>query len=357
MSALVETMMYVEEGGVPWHGLGTSVKDAPGSREAALAAGIAWEAEKRPLFVNVAGEMVQLNDRFAVVRKTDEKVLGVVTSDYVLLQNTEAFEILDTVIGELGLDVTYETAGALRGGREVFMTARIPRELKIGSGDVQFPWLMLRTGHDGGTGLDILPTFIRPVCWNTVTGAMLSREHHGKEYFGLSMWHTGNVADKVAQARSALNLSLRQIDDYELVMNQLCDVAVSPAMLEEFTSAVVPEIWIAEGSARIPQAVLPMPDSQRWVQFVSADQFDRAVNGREERVEAFLSCYSEEPKNAYGLFNAATGYADHARPRMWKAAENRLNTVMWGNGATIKRRAYKAIATLAAIEPADKVPE
>lgn len=353
MSALVETMMYAKDGGIPWHGMGTEVDGAPDSKTAIGAAGLDWNVAKYPVYALIDGKYIEIPDRFANVRLSDASILGVVSKDFVNLQNDSAFEILDRVIGELGLQVVYETAGALRDGKEVFLTARIPREIKIGSGDVQYPFLMLKTGHDGSTAFDIVPTFIRPVCWNTITAAMMSRG--SDEYFGLSMWHTGDVDEKVNEAKAALNLSLREMDVYESVMNQLEAVAVTDAMLAEFTANVVPDIFIAADNQRLKQAILPAPDSHRYIQFVSAEQFDKAMKGREQRVEAFMTCYREEKPNAYGLFNAATGYADHTRPRMWKDPANRLNTIMFGNGHVIKKRAFKAITEMAGVEV--KLPE
>ncbi len=346
MSALVETMMYAKEGGIPWHGLGTAVNEAPTSKEARKAAGIDWDVEKQPVYVLRNGVYVEIEDRFATVRKSDQSVLGFVSKDYVVLQNDEAFEILDRAIGDMGLQVVYETAGALRDGKEVFITARIPKELKIGNSDVQFPFLMLKTGHDGGTAFDVVPTFIRPVCWNTVTAAMMSRGNEGDEAFGLSMWHTGSVEEKIADAKEALQFSLREMDIYEQVMNYLESVAVTDKMVDEFLGAVVPEIFIAAEGKKLKQAILPAPDSEKYIQFVSAEQFEKAQKGRQDRVEAFMTCYREEQPNAYGLFNAATGYADHTRPRMWKDPANRMNTIMFGNGHVIKKRAFKAITNM-----------
>lgn len=41
MSEQVETMFYTRT--APWHGLGTRVEEAPGSKEALEAAGLNWQ--------------------------------------------------------------------------------------------------------------------------------------------------------------------------------------------------------------------------------------------------------------------------------------------------------------------------
>ena len=48
MSANVESMFYVRE--TPWHGLGTRVMTAPGSKEALMAAGLDWNVVQEPIY-------------------------------------------------------------------------------------------------------------------------------------------------------------------------------------------------------------------------------------------------------------------------------------------------------------------
>ena len=48
MAANVETMFSVRE--KPWHGLGTVVAEAPGSKEALRLAGLDWEVSQHPIF-------------------------------------------------------------------------------------------------------------------------------------------------------------------------------------------------------------------------------------------------------------------------------------------------------------------
>lgn len=51
----------------------------------------------------------------ANVRSTDDAVLGVVSDRYRIVQNEEAFQFTDDLLGE---GVTYETAGSLQGGKK-----------------------------------------------------------------------------------------------------------------------------------------------------------------------------------------------------------------------------------------------
>lgn len=354
MAALVETMMYSKEGGVPWHGLGNPVDGAQTGRAAIVAAGLDWGVEKCPLFarmtINGKATSRKVDDRFAMVRVSDQRIMGIVTNDYVVLQNMEAFEIIDAVMAEVGVEAKYETAGALRGGKEIFLSALLPNDILIGKGDRQMAYLMLRTGHDGYTALDILPTMVRPVCWNTVTLALRNRRDFGGDYTGTTLWHMGDIESKIAAAKAALNLSIKRIDDYVLTGNKLVEVAATDAMVNAFIALIIPAIGILP-AGRISSAILPNPRIQgAFINAVPADMFDRAVIQRDNRVSIFRSVWAEEASktgaNAWALFNAATGYADHAKPYNRKSGETAMISKLYNSGANWKQDALESIQAL-----------
>ena len=55
---------------------------------------------------------------------------GVVGEQYVPVQNEELCELLDAVVDEGGAH--FETAGSLRGGRQVFVSMKFPAGIKVG---------------------------------------------------------------------------------------------------------------------------------------------------------------------------------------------------------------------------------
>ena len=143
MPANVETMFSVRE--TPWHGLGRIIMDAPASREALELAGLDWQVESRNIY---SGTGAMIPGYRANVRSTDEAVLGVVSARYRIVQNKEAFQFTDDLLGE---GVTYETAGSLQGGKKVWMLARLPRKYLI-AGDQVVPYLVIFNSHDGSSG-------------------------------------------------------------------------------------------------------------------------------------------------------------------------------------------------------------
>lgn len=117
MAANVETMFYTRE--KPWHGLGTRVITAPSSREALQLAGLDWKVNQKPIYT----ETEEIPGYKANVRSTDQKVLGVVTDRYRIIQNEDAFAFTDALLGE---GVRYETAGSLAGGKKVWIWQGYP---------------------------------------------------------------------------------------------------------------------------------------------------------------------------------------------------------------------------------------
>ena len=135
MAHMVETMFWSGRE-VPWHGLGKRVVEAPNSREAIRHAGLEWEVVREPMFTTHHSELMPVPGTFANVRESDGKVLGVVGNTYKIVQNSDAFDFVDGIIGG---DVRYETAGSLHGGKKIWLLARLP-ETKI-VGDAVVPYL------------------------------------------------------------------------------------------------------------------------------------------------------------------------------------------------------------------------
>ena len=170
MPANVETMFYVRE--KPWHGLGTRVETAPTSIDALVLAGLDWTVEQK----NVYAEDGSLIPGYKVnTRSTDNAALGIVSDRYKVVQNEDAFQFTDDL---LGVGVTYETAGALQGGRKAWMLARMPHRYII-AGDEIAPYLVVMNSHDGSSGIKVAMTPIRVVCQNTLNLASTAQSVSG----------------------------------------------------------------------------------------------------------------------------------------------------------------------------------
>ncbi len=117
-------------------------------------------------------------------------MLGVVGNKYEPMQKNEAScDLLDALTGESG--AVYETAGgALRGGRETFVTMKLPESMVFDGIDgtkdrTDFFYLAALNSHDGSSKFRFLVTPVRIVCANTQSAAIA----RAAASFGIS--HTG----------------------------------------------------------------------------------------------------------------------------------------------------------------------
>jgi phage/plasmid-like protein (TIGR03299 family) len=161
MSANVETMFYVKE--KPWHGLGERVEDALNSKQALEKAGLDWKVLQKKVFV----DGYSVPQYKANVRSSDGKVLGIVSDKYKIVQNVDAFEFTDNIIGNGEIEVKYETAGSLASGKKIWLLAKMPTTTILGD-DVE-PYMVFTNTHDGSGSIRVAMTPVRVVCQNTLT--------------------------------------------------------------------------------------------------------------------------------------------------------------------------------------------
>ena len=278
MSANVETMFYVRE--KPWHGLGTEVQEAPTSIDALTLAGLDWEVIQKDVYTD-DGSLIsgyKLN-----TRSIDSAALGIVSDRYKVVQNEEAFRFTDDLLGE---GVTYETAGALQGGRKVWMLARMPQRYII-AGDEIAPYMVVMNSHDGSSGIKVAMTPIRVVCQNTLNLALNSAKR---------IWttkHTENVMLRVHEAQETLGLAEKYMGELGRGINDLSRIKLSDRKVKEFMDEFFP-------------ATTDLPDIQRKNNLRLLDDMKRR--------------YWEAPdlsnvgKNGYRFVNAVSDFATHADP-------------------------------------------
>ena len=144
MAAAVENMFSVRV--KPWHGIGTIVQDAPDSREAVRLAGLDWKVEQQEILTDCG---IPVFGYKANVRDSDQRVLGVVSDRYQVVQNEEAFAFTDELLGE---GVRYETAGSLQDGRRTFILARLPERFIIAGDEIE-PYFVIMNSHDGSCSI------------------------------------------------------------------------------------------------------------------------------------------------------------------------------------------------------------
>jgi len=180
-----DTAMYAKT--KAWHGLGTVVEDYPNVKEALKLSGLDWEVlQSDYLYAEVEGDTYIADGYVANIRSDTNEVLGVVSKDYQPVQNRELFDIAEAAAGQ---HCKVETAGSLKGGRNVYLLLKAD-SFAVGEDEIQ-PYFGLFDGKDGSMSTCGLNTGVRVVCSNTMEYAMSGAIHK------VTLRHRGNTIDDV----------------------------------------------------------------------------------------------------------------------------------------------------------------
>ena len=278
MSANVETMFYTRE--KPWHGLGTRVEEAPDSREALRLAGLDWR---------VVQKSIQTRDGFQIpgfkanMRDTDNRVLGVVTDRYKVVQNEDAFAFTDKLLGE---GVTYETAGSLQDGRRTWLLAKLPQRYII-SGDEITPYLVFMNTHDGTGAIKADMTPVRVVCQNTLNLALSTARR------SWSTNHTGDIAGKLEDARYTLLYADQYMSELGKEIDRMNHIKLSERQVLEYIDAL------------FPLYDEPTPQQKKNLARMKEDMQARYFDAPDLKSVG---------RNGYRFINAVSDFATHAKP-------------------------------------------
>lgn len=291
MPANVETMMYVRE--KPWHGLGTMVEEAQTSERALELAGLDWTIEGRPVYT---ADGLEIPGYKANTRSTDNAVMGIVSNKYKVVQNREAFEFTDALIGE---GITYETAGSLRGGRQIWLLGKMPE--RYIAGDKFEPYICFTNTHDGSGAVKACMTPIRVVCNNTLNAALAGAQR------AWSTPHRGNVQAKLEEARATLALA----EVYMKTLEEQADRWANERLDSDYVVSVI-----------LPQMFeLPSNATERMKRTADCAKNEVIFCMLKPDLAQFIN-------TKWGFINAVSDYIGHSEParrnKNWQEAR-------WGN--------------------------
>jgi phage/plasmid-like protein (TIGR03299 family) len=308
-------------GDTPWHGFGQKL-DAPATAEEAIqAAHLDWDVGLES--VHTSDGTIQEPHRF-VRRLDNQKILGLRTSRYSVVQNRDAFGLFDAVIGP-GQGV-YHTAGALRGGRMVWILAKVGDTREVVSGDEVEPYILLSTSHDGSLPLQMRPTLVRVVCANTLNYAMRRRDFSDT----VTIRHTGNVASKAVEVRKALGLTKVYFDRMMEGVEELVSKPMNESGMENFARSLYPTRQ--DGS------------SHRYTEEAIAKLGELFVVGRGQELPGVRG-------TAWAAYNAVTEFVDYfervGHGDIGQPTDERLAKAWFGKGRDRKIDAWRRLQTFA----------
>jgi phage/plasmid-like protein (TIGR03299 family) len=229
--------MFSGEGIRPWHGLGTILPGMATAAEALEAAKLNFTVlqgeaayiipERQDGDRIIAEEVRTVRNRKANFRSDDGGFLGMVSDGYSILQNVDAFSFFDSIVEE-GAAV-YETAGSMFGGKVIYITAKIPGLIRVGSGDdVLENYVLLRNTHDGSGAVTAKLINTRVVCNNTLTAAL---REDGQQ---VSMRHSASLHERIKEAHVAMDVANKRILEIQSFGNDALNVKMSEPQAQAF---------------------------------------------------------------------------------------------------------------------------
>ncbi len=238
-----------------WHRLGTVIdEDVVTTHEALTLARLNWTVEKHEVQTvvctpgsEVDGDFdeteITIPDRYATVRMDTMQPLGIVGSKYHIVQNTDAFDFFDEIIGRG--DAHYHTAGSLYNGRKIWALARLNRDILIGGDPDEKvdPFVCLVNGHDGSTAVSVYTTPIRVVCQNTMQWSMQGTKN---------MWkgkHTASITQKARDARDVLGFSNAYFDSLQTMGDALINQHINASDFNRMLERLVPLPDLKDGDS------------------------------------------------------------------------------------------------------------
>jgi phage/plasmid-like protein (TIGR03299 family) len=315
MAHEVETMAYFGE--LPWHRLGTALEEADlyDWPTASRKAGLDWEVELVPLVT--ADTQAQVAHR-AVRRTSDSRVLGVVGPRYAPLQNKDAFGWFQPFLD--ARQAALHTAGSLRSGSRIWVLAKLNRDpLVIAEGDAIEKYLLLSHGHDGSLAVRCGFTPVRVVCANTLAMA------HGSDASKLiRLKHTRDVLENLANVREVMDLANAEFEATAEQYRLLARRSINQADLRKYVRKVFEVEGDQEGSTRLRNIM------EEIVRLAEAGRGN------------------DLPSVSGTLWTAYNGVSEWLTHQRGNSQGNRLNSLWFGDGACLNRRALEAALEMAA---------
>lgn len=324
-----------------WHGEGTILTAAPTLDEAMQIANLDYTVEKRPTMyqcVTPDGDTYakQSDVAFVTVRTDSQQELGAVGKDYHVMQNADAFRVLEPLL-DTGI-ASLETGGVLRNGSDAWLMVKwdltrfgpIVREVFA---DEVLPFGLLANNHSGRRGILLQDTNVRVVCANTLGFAERNTERR------IVVKHSAQGMDKLIEAAQTLWHGI--IERYEVLAKQYETLRSTMMTVEQFDAAVLDIL---------------APDPRKDPKFNPDAKLAEVVVARADRKRDEVSRLWFEGKghtgepNAWYAYNAAVEAIDHNR-ELWPTRAGSWRTASLLDG-TLKQMKDKVLDNCLALSEA-----
>lgn len=314
-----------------WHGLGQITETAQTSAEAIKLAGLDYKVGIQPIYlpiheISIPDAKTQENvlkdgdkyfkankipNKYGTYRMDTGQPFGVVGSKYKIIQNVEAFDFFDNIIG--AKEAIFETAGALGNGESIFITAKLPNTILVNGKDPIDQYLLLSTTHDGTSATFITFTPIRVVCENTLTMALQGSK------FKVSIRHSKSASEKLKQVETILGITKKAAIILEEDLTAFTEFKMKDEEVMNFLMQSLDLEVDEEGKLSTKSSNVLKKTMDYYVSGVGQDT---------------IECRG----TLYGAYNAVTGYFQNVKD--YKTNEDKFTDINNGTGTIKMNRAF-----------------
>ena len=321
-----------------WHGLGTVFEDPFTATEALKHMG-GYDVVALPVAPPAEfPDMVVPFKHIYRLPTTDSPApvsFGVVGIEYTLITPADFAQIWDA-----NVRLPVETIGALKDGRLMFISTKLPAfDVK---GDEVDNYMLAVNGMDGSRSASINVTPVRVVCQNTLRVA----ESVSTETFRIV--HDATAKQRLGEWLAEVqDRAVRTADAIREAFNILAATKVNKTVAERVVIDVYPDIKPVRNNA--PAEVLAAREAMRL------SDMKNILARREAALEGFAGAATGADTKAFkgtawGLDNSIVEVEDYSR--FAQSATNAAYDAMFGARATAKQRAFDQLLTIAAGKPA-----
>jgi phage/plasmid-like protein (TIGR03299 family) len=335
-----------------WHTLGTVLEDAPNTEKAIVVSGMNFTVAKAPISAAVmfitrekANELtstvikntreisksefiseyslgVAIPNRMATYRTDTNEVFGIVSDDYVITQNIEAFNFFDSVVGEGG--AIYETGGCLGKGETVFLTAKLKDCIEVGDDKID-QYLLFTTSHDGSSSIRVMYTPVRVVCNNTLQMALEGQSKHH-----ILIKHSSKAKDKLEAAAELMALTGELSQKFGKVFTTMSQFKMTDEQLQDYIArCVLPEqvYKLTKDDPIVAEKII----STKTMNVIEG-MYYYAIHGPGQDTK-------ECKGTLYGAFNGVTGFYQNVKE--YSSEDYKFLSLYATDGMKKRQRAYE----------------
>lgn len=238
-----------------------------------------YHVTMHPLYAHLEdGTAIEVPNKMVTVREDTNRVFGIVSDKYPIIQNQEALSFMEGIISDSGMEL-------VRGGStswgSYYMIGELPPVTILG--DSVKPHLIFQSSHDGSVPLRATVCMLRIVCQNQFAHSF------AESPATIRVTHRGDTESKLKAAADTLHSLHEYIKTYDHHAERLASVKVTPTKFNE-----------------IVETFFKIPDG-------ASKRVETRIN---DQKMAFRDAYgaidnSNLKGNLWGVINAYTDYATH----------------------------------------------